>query len=335
MVDLLPDAEQQQIIDAVADFLTRELPFERVRHAGPSVEVGRWSEFGRLGYFGITLPEEAGGIGLGMAEEMLVFREFGRHLVDIGVLATALGAWVAHEAGDCNLARRLSSGEMRVAIAHAGACGALAQASSLTVYGRSDAEYVLAWNAGGAALWSSDRLGAVVPLNSIDGLTPIERTEILPGGAAIELESPIVQRRGDILAAAMLVGVAEAACAMAVEYAKAREQFGRPIGAFQAVQHQCADMALRSEAARWQVVFAALSAAGGNPDSDFQAMSAKLLATDAALKNAAANIQIHGGIGYTYEYGAHHLLRRARILDGIGGDMRQQQARILQSAGPA
>jgi alkylation response protein AidB-like acyl-CoA dehydrogenase len=135
--------------------------------------------------------------------------------------------------------------------------------------------------------------------------------------------------RASVLAAAALVGIAEATRDMAAEYSKVRVQFGKPIGAYQAIKHRCADMAVRAEAASSQVLFAALSIDEGRPDDAFQAASAKVVASDAAIRNAADNIQIHGGMGYTFEHDAHLYLKRAHVFDRIAGDSRQHLAHLM------
>jgi len=133
----------------------------------------------------------------------------------------------------------------------------------------------------------------------------------------------------DVLTSAMLVGVAEAVRDMAVAYAKIREQFGKPIGAFQAIKHRCADMAVRAEAAWAQTAMATLKLHSNQPDADFHAASAKLVGSIAALEGARANIQVHGAIGFTAESNAHLFLKRAHFLDQVGGAMRAQKMRII------
>jgi alkylation response protein AidB-like acyl-CoA dehydrogenase len=121
---------------------------------------------------------------------------------------------------------------------------------------------------------------------------------------------------------------------MAVEYAKARQQFGKPIGSFQAIKHLCADMAIRAEAAACQVIFAALVQAEGHAGVDFHSVAAKLVAVEAALQNAAQNIQIHGAIGFTAEADAHLFIKRAHVLEQLWGDTRQQRRLMLAAPFP-
>ena len=116
---------------------------------------------------------------------------------------------------------------------------------------------------------------------------------------------------------------------MAVDYAKLREQFGRPIGAFQATKHRCADMAVRAEAAWCQTVLAALAAARGQTDAGFHAAAASIVAARAAIDNAEQNVQLHGGIGYTMECDAHLYLKRAHLLERTLCGVRAGQKRLL------
>jgi alkylation response protein AidB-like acyl-CoA dehydrogenase len=122
---------------------------------------------------------------------------------------------------------------------------------------------------------------------------------------------------------------------MAIDYAKIREQFGKPIGSFQAIKHICADMAIRSEAALCQSSFAALAFDEGGPDGDFHAVASKIVATDTATKNAAANIQVHGAFGFTAESDAHHYLKRSHVADMLWGDLKMQRERLLDLPTPA
>jgi alkylation response protein AidB-like acyl-CoA dehydrogenase len=127
----------------------------------------------------------------------------------------------------------------------------------------------------------------------------------------------------------MLLGIAEATQELATEYARRREQFGRPIGAFQAVKHLCADMFVRQELAR-----AAVWAAGatldlpevGNPERAVAA--AKLLAGEAAARNARACLQVHGGMGFTWELPVHYYLKRAAVLESLFGTGEEHALRI-------
>jgi alkylation response protein AidB-like acyl-CoA dehydrogenase len=165
----------------------------------------------------------------------------------------------------------------------------------------------------------------------IDSTVTLERARLEAGAPALWVAAAgtALPRRALLLDSAYLVGMAEAACSDSVDYAKVRQQFGQPIGAFQAVKHRCAEMLARASAAWNLTVFAALSALEGAPDAQFQAIAAKLMASDTAFRNAAVNIQNHGGIGFTGEYHAHLYVKRAHLFDRLGGDMAVQKKRFL------
>jgi alkylation response protein AidB-like acyl-CoA dehydrogenase len=115
---------------------------------------------------------------------------------------------------------------------------------------------------------------------------------------------------------------------MAVAYAKVREQFGRPIGSFQAVKHHCANMAIAARSARDQVTFAAIAIDDGREDAALQVECALLTAGEAALENAGKNIQIHGGIGFSDEADPHLILKRTRVLLALAGGLEAAVNRI-------
>jgi alkylation response protein AidB-like acyl-CoA dehydrogenase len=137
-----------------------------------------------------------------------------------------------------------------------------------------------------------------------------------------------LHRQAQLLVAAQLLGMAEASRDMAVDYAQVRMQFGQPIGAFQAVKHRCANMAIGAEALRAQLVLAAIAERDGWPDAAFQVDACRLLAARCALANAGANIQMHGGIGFTAECDAHLFLLRAHLLEHLGGPVRTLRERL-------
>jgi alkylation response protein AidB-like acyl-CoA dehydrogenase len=139
--------------------------------------------------------------------------------------------------------------------------------------------------------------------------------------------------RGLVLAAAMQVGIAEAAKDMAVDHAKNRIQFGRPIGVNQAIKHRCVDMAVAAEAALEQTLFAAVCLRDCRRDADFQVLAAKAVASKAALANASEAIQVHGAMGFSYEHDMHLYLKRAHMLDRLLGSRSDHLGDLLaQSA---
>jgi len=174
-----------------------------------------------------------------------------------------------------------------------------------------------------------------VPIGrSLDPLTPLFRVDRLPEGRPIGgVEEARAWRRAQwVLGGAFLVGLAAANLDMAVAYAQQRQQFGKPIGSFQAVKHICADMLVAAETARAAVHAAAVTIdQPGVGDPDRAAAGAGLLAAEAAMKNGRSSIQVHGGMGFTWEVPAHLYLMRARVLsEAIGpvGDLAELVAEL-------
>jgi hypothetical protein len=152
------------------------------------------------------------------------------------------------------------------------------------------------------------------PRRSVDPLTPLHQVASAPNGSPIG-DAATWQRDGALLASAYQVGIAVATLNRAVQYAKTREQFGRSIGSFQAVKHICADMLVRAELARVAVHAAAVSIADeGSGDPPRLIATAKLLADEAATLNSRAAVQVHGGMGFTWEVDVHLFLKRAWVL---------------------
>lgn len=335
MVDLIATDEQQQIADSVGAYLKTELPLERLTKAGKASSAGdhaAWKSMAELGWFGLGLPEENGGVGYSEVEEVLLFRELGRYLVTPSAIAATVGARLAAEAGKTDLAGAIISGELRPAITIATGPHEV----GATVSGRfqildgEDAPVALFISQDGAALVERRALNDVRPTRSGDDALSLEIAEIKDAPALASLgASADIRRNGLLLAAAMLGGMCEATRDMATAYAKIREQFGQPIGRFQAVKHKCADMAIRADAANALVGFASITVRDRRSDANYQVAAAKLLASQYALLNAKENIQVHGAIGFTTELPAHLFLKRAHVLDHFGGAMRRQQLDLL------
>ena len=295
--------DERALQQGIRDVCKRLFPPERVRaleEAG-GVDRGLWRELGQAGVFSLRIPEAEGGVGLGMTEAALVFEELGRALVPGPLITTHLAAPLIEGA---------RSGERVVGMIERGrppaVVGQLPALDDLVV---GDVE--------GLRLLDPRRLAAFPAGRPLDPLTPIYLIEDLPTGESLAPAPEAVRwrRDGAVLAAAMLVGIAAACTEAAVAYAKERRQFGRPIGSFQAVKHICADMLVREEVARVAMHAAAVmcdDASAGDPDR--AVAGARMLAADAALANAKASIQVHGGMGYTWEVDAHLYLKRAFLM---------------------
>jgi alkylation response protein AidB-like acyl-CoA dehydrogenase len=329
MIDLLPSGEQQQIIDSVADYFARtELsaaPSGIQRKAAHTMRLRR--EMGDLGWFGLGLEQADGGIGYSLIEEMLVAREFGRHLASPGLSAAMIAAHIAVHCGERRLAQDILSGEAGVGMM---VPGSARTAGDAILVAAQEAQFLLYWNKTGAGLYQRDMF-AGAPMASFD--ESVDMSRVAQSGERPLAWVPAAQQslptRLGLLICAQLVGVAEAAKDLAVSYAKAREQFGQPIGGFQAVKHACAAMAVQCEAVYAQTFFAGLAVDTGLLDAAFQFAAAGLLAPAAALANTRAGIQIHGGIGFTSECAAHRFLKRAHLLNWLGAPARTFRAMCL------
>jgi len=332
-VDLQPSVDQRDVTASVAQYLAKELSradlHERLR-TGAAVPATSWPRAAGLGLFSLGLPEEAGGAGCAVVEEALVARELGRQLAPVGFLGSVLGARVAHAAGDDAVRDALAEGRARVAVALPARPGA----DGLDVLDLPGADWVLLTDDGAVAMSAVSASGAE-QVESLDPSTTLSRLPLTSLGARLA-PGPPHQRElallGRLLVAGMLVGIAEAARDASVEYARTREQFGRPIGVFQAVKHPIADMATRCEAATSLLSFAALALRDGRPDADFQVASAKRVAGRAAVDTARVDVQVHGGMGFTWENDAHLFLTRAHLLGELFGDRHALRSAMLASA---
>jgi 3-oxochol-4-en-24-oyl-CoA dehydrogenase len=305
-----------------------------------------WDELVGLGWLGLHLPEEHGGSGFGLLELAVVLGELGRAVAPGPFLPTVCASAVVDLAGDDEQRRRLlprlASGERLAAVGldrpvrrdpdgrlvgEAGAVVGAGLAHELLIVADDDLVIVDAADPAvtvtpGANLDPTRRAAWV----SLQGVS-VGEADILVGARATAVA---VTR---LLAAAEAVGGAAACVEMAVGYAKVREQFGRPIGMFQAVKHYCADMLVAAELATAAVWDAVRTPPGG----DELLLAGALAATQAFsafLRNAQTNIQVHGGIGYTWEHDGHLLLRRAGALAAaFGGDAAADDVRRLVAAG--
>jgi alkylation response protein AidB-like acyl-CoA dehydrogenase len=296
---------------ALADGMRRlcagRFPLEKVRAAEGErvvIDAAGWSELADAGVFSLRLPEDAGGLGLPTAAAAVVFEELGRALVPGPILATHLAAGIVKGAaeGKVMVGAVRAGGPGPIVVEHLASLGALVVVSDE-----------------GLSVVDPATVDASPAERSLDPLTPVWRVDHLPAGERIggADESARWRRDAEVLGGALLVGLAAATVDLAVAYAKGREQFGKPIGSFQAVKHLCADMLVRAEVARAAVHAAAVTIDQPDVgDAVRAAAGAGLLAVEAALANGKTCIQVHGGMGFTWEVPAHLYLMRARVLAG-------------------
>lgn len=336
-MNLLPSEEQLSIVDAVRGFLGDAAPVSRFRPPAPQIGnadhllLPRLAEMGLLG---ITLSADLGGTGLGIPEESLTCREFGRHLLSPGVLGVLLGIGLVSGI-DPVLRDRMATGYEPVGLATRRDAGG-GSGGEFYLLDANPARWVLLVDESFSGLLPKDAFTNIEKCRGTDNVVTIESCRLadVPAGARVYPADGMMYDRARLAVAAYTLGIAEATRDMAVEYAKTRQQFGKPIGSFQAVKHLCAEMAIRAEAALCQVTYAALVAAENSGGREFQSTAAKLVAVDAALQNAAKNIQVHGAIGFTAEADAHLFLKRAHLMDQLWGDTRRQRTHMLDARFP-
>lgn len=267
-----------------------------------------------------------------------MFRELGRVLAPGPFLATCLGARVAALAGARELAASILAGDTIVGwgrtIDASGIGGALT--GEIAVFDGVDATHLLLIDDRLTALHRRDDACDVRTVNCIDATVSLERLHFsgATASASVSTELDPIASRSRILAAAFATGMAEAARDHSAAYAAQRVQFGRPIGVNQGVKHRCADMAVRAEAAFSLACFAALVLDTDGHDAALQADAAYAVAIDATIRNSADNVQVHGGMGFTWEHGAHRFVGRSHVLDEMLGGSRTVLADLISRDGP-
>ncbi len=303
-----------------------------------------WTEMAALGWLGIHLNERHGGAGAGLAELIVVLEEVGRQVAPGPFLPTVLASAVIEDCGTDGqrdaLLPGLADGS---AVAALGLGGSLARRDDVLdgdggiVLGAASADLLLVRSGDDVIVLRPDAPG--VSVSDTKNLDPSRRSarvtvSSLPTSAADVLLGAAGRATAlaRTLGAAEAVGVLAACTDAAVAYAKERVQFGRTIGTFEAVKHHCANMLVATELATAAVWDAARAADG--PDDEFDLVSAMAahLAFRPAVDNAQMNIQVHGGIGFTWEHDAHLFLRRALVLNAVLGTPNDAAAVTAQSA---
>jgi alkylation response protein AidB-like acyl-CoA dehydrogenase len=368
--------EQQLIRASARDFLAAHADPARLRAtlgAPPGYDAELWRQMAReLGWSGLALPESAGGAGLGWIELCLLQEELGRHLIASPFFSTvALAAPLIEQLGSDSDRRThlaaVAAGEVRIACALGGADGRppcagidvelsggarqlrLDGISDFVIHGdAADLLLVLAHGAEGvrAALLPASTPGlTITPHLMLDLTRPMARiefrgvrlgsTQLLgEGDAAAGVERALERAR--IALAAEALGGAARVLEMTTDYARERVQFGRPIGSFQAIKHRLADMMVEVEAARSAAWYAACVADQQPAELAEAAAIAKSYCCDAFFDCAANAIQLHGGIGYTWEHELHLYFKRARACTTLLGTPAWQRERLArQIAGGA
>jgi len=317
--------DQQALRAGIRDFCAGRVDVDALREleGERSVDPVLWRELAEMGVFALRQPEARGGVGLGMADAVVVFAELGRRLVPGPLVWTHLAAGLMDGAG---------GGTSVVGGLDASDGGP----GPWLVEHMDHLDALLVLRADGVWRLDPKRLSAKPAGIPLDPHTPIHHAETLPRGERVGDAALAQQLRleGAALVAAQMLGIAEATLELATDYAKRREQFGRAIGSFQSIKHILADMFVRQEAAR-----AAVYAAGATLDDPLAGdvlravASAKVVAGEAARQNARACIQVHGGMGYTWEIPAHYYLKRAWVGENSFGGADEHADRLAEGVG--
>jgi len=322
---------------------------------GYSAEL--WGEMAKLGWLGLPFPEEQGGAGLGFVELALVMEETGRvaypgpffATVVLGGLGIMLGGapaqrdkWLsAIAAGKARATAALleehldwDPASVTATAAKSGSGWMLSGLKRFVPWAHvADVVLVPARSPEGLSLFLVDPKASGVTLKPMVGIDLVSRwsemrlDKVAVGADALLGQAgtagPLLEsllRRAAVMSSAEMLGAARRCLDMSVEYAKVREQFGQPIGSFQAIRHRCAEMLLEVENAHAAVYYAAWALTAGAEDAAIASSICKAYVSEAARKVCGDAIQVHGGIGFTWEYDLHLYMKRAKALEPLYGD---------------
>jgi alkylation response protein AidB-like acyl-CoA dehydrogenase len=354
--------ESQEILkESARKFFAGECPIAEVRRlmdTDTAFDASLWAKLAEQGYTGIIFPEEFGGVGLGIVELILLMEEAGRTLLPGPFFSTvALAGSVLLAVATTDQKKRylapICRGEARctVALLEAAASWDLVDVQMTAVNGKlkgeklfvpdaAVADWLIVVARNGVFLVDSKASGVrVVPMLGIDPTRKLY---------SVQFDNTPAEKLGETLGLSRALNVATTALAaemaggmqrtldITVEYAKTRKQFGKPIGIFQAVQHQCADMYLETESSRSAVYYAAWALEENAPDAAVAVSIAKIYSSDASRTVGNRGIQVHGGMGFTWENDLHLYYRRAKASETALGDAtfhRERLARLVIDAG--
>jgi alkylation response protein AidB-like acyl-CoA dehydrogenase len=324
--------DQQAIKRTAKDLLADRFKFERVRELAEAsaYDDDAWKELSELGWPGIFIDEEHGGQGLGMVELVILLEELGYALAPVPFLSNAAAGLMLQAAGtDEQKARWLpgiASGELR------GAAGLVRHGEAKLVPDADTADVIVL--CGSDERTVVERSAAdVQPLPTMDSTRHFARVRADGAGEALEGDHARGMGCVALAVAAELTGVAQRAMEMAVEYARDRKQFGRPIGAYQAVSHRCAQMLLETEGARSASYYAAWVADAQPESLPLVASMAKAYASDAGWRVCSSALQVHGGIAFTWEHDLHFFLKRAKVDALLWGSASEHRERVADLSG--
>jgi alkylation response protein AidB-like acyl-CoA dehydrogenase len=362
--------EQNELRSTAARFLEEKSSSEKVRElmeTDNGFEEAMWKQIADLGWLGMAIPEEYGGVGFGAVETMVLMEEMGKRLFCAPFFsAITLGSNAILNAGTEDQKKELlpgiSEGTTRAALAFVEPNGkwelegieleATESGGNWTLNGSKS--YVVDGHTANLLIVAA-KTGADVSLFTVDpdaeGVTrtALQTLDMTRKQAKIDFNNTPAKLLGEkgkgadaltrtldqaaALLSAEMVGGAQACLDASTTYAKERYQFGRPIGSFQAIKHKCANMLMEVEMSRSAAYYASWAAAEDPEELSLAASLAKAYCSDAFFHAAAENIQIHGGIGFTWEHDAHLYFRRAKSSEIYLGDATYHRELVAQKLG--
>jgi alkylation response protein AidB-like acyl-CoA dehydrogenase len=350
-------SESQEFLkDSARQFFAGECPsaeMRRLMETDTAYDAALWSKLTDQGYTGIIFPEAYGGVGLGKVELMLLMEEAGRALLPGPFFSTVVLAGsvldavasqarkekylapICHGAARATVAILESSASWNPRDVQLAASNGKLTGEKYFVSDAAVADFIIVVASNGVFAVNAKAPGLKIsPMIAMD-LTRKLYVVAFNNTPAEEISATTdLARAFDVATAALcaeLVGGMQRTLDITVEYAKTRKQFGKPIGTFQAVQHQCADMYLETESSRSAVYYAGWALEENSPDASTAVSIAKMYASDAARTVGNRGIQIHGGMGFTWENDVHLYYRRAKGSETAFGDSTFHRERIASA----
>ncbi|HEY6253117.1 MAG TPA: acyl-CoA dehydrogenase family protein [Candidatus Angelobacter sp.] len=350
--------ESQKILkDNARKFFSVECPITEVRRlmeTDTAFDSALWSKMAEQGFTGIIFPEDAGGLGLGKVELILLMEEMGYALVPGPFFSTVvLAGSVLDACGSPEQKKKylepICQGKARATVAMildaakpdpedgrvTVASGKLT-GRKLFVPDAAVADFIIVVTSSGSFVLESKAPGIKIsPMNALDGTRKLYVVEFNNAPAEKLAGTTGAMQAIDLATAALvaeMVGGMQRTLDITVQYAKTRKQFGKPIGSFQAVQHKCADMYLETESSRSAAYYSAWALQEGVPDAAVAVSIAKMYASDACRNVGNNGIQVHGGMGFTWENDLHLYYRRAKSCETMLGDATFHRERIVRLA---
>jgi len=323
--------DQQAIKRTARDLLAQRFKPDTVRELAEAggYEDSHWAELAELGWPGIFIDEEHGGQGLGTVELVILMEELGYSLEPVPLLSNAAAGLVLQHSGSDEQRSKwlpgIASGEAR------GTAGLARDGEAALVPDADSAEVIVLLENGGGAVYAASDCD-IEPVETIDATRRFARVRASGGEPLGSDPGPALDRIATATAAE-LVGVAQRVLEMSVQYARDRKQFDRSIGAYQAVSHRCADMLRDTESARSTTLWAAWAAEAEPETLPLAAAMAKASASDAGWSVTSSALQVHGGIGFTWEHDLHFFLKRAKVDGSLFGSARAHRDRVADLSG--